>query len=685
MQRNALMPLLFLVTAPFLLFSEDGDHECIANIPKRLSSTTDPAPVLILEGHAEAILSEDLILKDSSGATLIHLLPQVGRGFQEGDLLRVSCVASKHPISPYWLNATNVIRLARGQKPETPLMTLPEIADGQAVCRKIRSRGVITDVFQDEIDPMWIYLILEGDGSSVVMTTRNRETKTMSETESFIDCAVEVTGVGNPTDVSKRMYLGPTILFDRLEDIRRIDEADISSAKGLHRKTFAGRVIATWEGKSFFLRTDDGSRIRVHLMRGQQPPRESSRVTISGFLTHNIFFAELSNALVLLQEPSDDAGDDPIALSVRDILYDPLGRPMIHPEYDGRLVTVEGRIFDILRPGAPDGKLLLASDGELISVTTGRIPVPDRGSRIALTGACLMTFDQTRHRMMHANGFALVIRRASDIRVLAPPPWWTPGRFLCVIGALLAVLAGIFAWNRVLQRLVERRGRQLLRAQIEGERSSLRIGERTRLAVELHDSLSQNLTGVGFQLDSFRCARDSDAAAAERHLETAERILSSCRTELRRCLWDLRSDALEEPDFALAIRKVLQPFMDKADVIVRFNVPRTRLNDSIAHAILRIIRELTANAIVHGKAGCVRVAGSFEDGSVLFSVTDDGCGFDPSACPGPADGHFGIVGIRERITELQGTFDLSASRTSGTRIRIRLPVTQKQPPDMTPS
>ena len=69
---------------------------------------------------------------------------------------------------------------------------------------------------------------------------------------------------------------------------------------------------------------------------------------------------------------------------------------------------------------------------------------------------------------------------------------------------------------------------------------------------------------------------------------------------------------------------------------------------------------------------------------MLFSVTDDGCGFDPAHCPGPSDGHFGIVGIRERIRELHGDFELKTSEGGGTKVRIRLPIQQK-PSDELPS
>ena len=105
---------------------------------------------------------------------------------------------------------------------------------------------------------------------------------------------------------------------------------------------------------------------------------------------------------------------------------------------------------------------------------------------------------------------------------------------------------------------------------------------------------------------------------------------------------------------------------------VRFNVAREKLADQTAYSVLRIVRELVINAIRHGKASKVRIAGSLDDGTLRFSVTDDGCGFNPDACPGVAQGHFGIEGIRERVDQLGGTFDLTSAPGRGTKAVITL-------------
>ena len=121
-----------------------------------------------------------------------------------------------------------------------------------------------------------------------------------------------------------------------------------------------------------------------------------------------------------------------------------------------------------------------------------------------------------------------------------------------------------------------------------------------------------------------------------------------------------------------AIEKTLKPHATAAQLAVRFNVAREKLADQTAYSVLRIVCELVINAIRHGKASKVRIAASLDGGTLLFSVTDDGCGFDPDNCPGVLQGHFGIEGIRERVDQLDGTFELTSSPGLGTKATVTL-------------
>ena len=128
------------------------------------------------------------------------------------------------------------------------------------------------------------------------------------------------------------------------------------------------------------------------------------------------------------------------------------------------------------------------------------------------------------------------------------------------------------------------------------------------------------------------------------------------------------------PNFADAIRQTLEPTLGSADLALRFNVGRDQLDERTAHAVLSIIRELVSNAIRHGRARHVDIGGSLEKATLRFSVRDDGAGFDPDDPSGPAEGHFGLEGVRARVKRLSGTFDIRSAPGEGTcaTVTIRL-------------
>ena len=116
----------------------------------------------------------------------------------------------------------------------------------------------------------------------------------------------------------------------------------------------------------------------------------------------------------------------------------------------------------------------------------------------------------------------------------------------------------------------------------------------------------------------------------------------------------------------------LEPHVGNTHVAIRFNVPRERLTDNAAHTILRIVRELVLNALRHGQATEVRVAGTIEDDRLLFSVKDNGCGFDPANRPGAREGHFGLLGVRERVAAFAGKLQIDSAPGRGAHVSVSI-------------
>ena len=176
------------------------------------------------------------------------------------------------------------------------------------------------------------------------------------------------------------------------------------------------------------------------------------------------------------------------------------------------------------------------------------------------------------------------------------------------------------------------------------------------------------------ELDTALNGDENLPPGATQHLSRASKTLDSCRVELRNCIWDLRSRALDEPDMDRAIRVALSPTVGKARLLVRFDVPRSSFDENTARTILNIVRELASNAIRHGHADEIRVAGSLDGDTLRFSVSDDGTGFDPENCPGVMEGHFGLQGIEERVNFFNGEMRIVSSPGKGTQVSIAIEI-----------
>lgn len=211
----------------------------------------------------------------------------------------------------------------------------------------------------------------------------------------------------------------------------------------------------------------------------------------------------------------------------------------------------------------------------------------------------------------------------------------------------------------MLHRLSEKRGLELFRERSANAQAELKTEERTRLAVELHDSLSQILTGAAMQLD-----------AGE--IGAAKRILASCRRELRCCLWDLRSHAIDAERFDDAIRETLAPHIGKRQATISLSIPSATLSEPLRHAALRIIREATVNAIRHGHATAISISGKLANRRLSITITDNGRGFDPNVSTGSASGHFGILGMRERARAFNGSLTITSAPGKGTKVAVTL-------------
>ena len=586
------------------------------------------------------------------------------------------------------------------EKPTEPRLTsATSIASGGENFCLVKVHGIVIEAAADENNPNWNYLVLQADGSPFYTTIPNVGNPSLNLND-LVNAEVEIRGIGVPHYGAERMFIGPHLESWSRDCIRVLRPApddpfdapplgDIihvspHALTKLRQHRVEGETLAVWRNNKMLVAEDSGRILEVELAKGQRLPNVGIRVQAVGFPGTDLFRINLSRALCRTIDTTGKPPASATAVTVADITQDGHGRYQLNQPFHGKCIRLTGVVRNLPSPENADGRMNLDCDGYLVPVDLSANPGAEDGlsigCTIAATGICVMETEKWSPSNLFPvfGGFMLVLRSPDDIRILSRPSWWTPARLLIVICSLFAALVATFVWNRILNRLVERRGRQLFKEQIAHAGAALKIGERTRLAVELHDALSQNLAGLACQISAAKTAIEIDGAQAANHLTTAERMLLSSRTELRRCLWDLRGDTLELENMSEAVTKTVKPVIGTAELTVRFNVPRSRLMDSTAHSILCIVRELAANAVRHGHAAHIRIAGEIHGDELSFSVRDDGTGFDVANCCGIAEGHFGLQGIRERVNHLEGTFDLLSS-DAGTRAKVTLHVPRATP------
>lgn len=207
------------------------------------------------------------------------------------------------------------------------------------------------------------------------------------------------------------------------------------------------------------------------------------------------------------------------------------------------------------------------------------------------------------------------------------------------------------------------------------KRFALMLGERARLSREIHDTLLQSLVGVALQLDAL--ANDVDTSKPPRRdaFVRMRKNVEEYIREARQSIWDLRSPKLMRTDLPAALREVGEHAT--AGLPVSFELtsngtPR-RCPAKVEQELLRIGQEAMMNAVRHAEATHVRVELLYNDESVVLRVMDDGHGFDPERLVAVAEGHYGLVSMRERAEEIGGRLKISTGIGRGTQVETVVP------------
>jgi signal transduction histidine kinase len=265
------------------------------------------------------------------------------------------------------------------------------------------------------------------------------------------------------------------------------------------------------------------------------------------------------------------------------------------------------------------------------------------------------------------------------------PP--VPARFTALLVLLPTVSVGVAirVWRGRARESAERL--RLAEAEHEAETRRAVEGERARIASEMHDVVTHNVSVMVVQAGAARRVLDSSPDEAREALLAVEASGRTAMTELRHLLGLLAPSGGVEPGLA----EVLTPQPDVAQIpalvarLCRAGMPvelsveapggtPPALPAGIDLAAFRVVQEGLTNVMKHAGQARTTVRLDYRRRDLLVTVSDDGSGVVPRGQPEPASGGRGLIGLRERIAVYGGELDAGPRPGGGWRLAARIPI-----------
>jgi signal transduction histidine kinase len=218
--------------------------------------------------------------------------------------------------------------------------------------------------------------------------------------------------------------------------------------------------------------------------------------------------------------------------------------------------------------------------------------------------------------------------------------------------------------------------RRLLQGVIQAQEN-----ERRRVARELHDDIGQALTALVLVLGVIQDALPAHAERERLILEDATGLAENVMSGLRRVITDLRPPVLDDLGLVPALRRLGRDLQERAGVSVNVETDETigRLPPDVEIALFRVAQEALTNIGKHAQARQARITLRLDPKQVTLQITDDGRGLPPAISPDREaaqreQGHFGLLGMQERVALLNGVLRVESAPKQGTTIWVELPL-----------
>lgn len=212
---------------------------------------------------------------------------------------------------------------------------------------------------------------------------------------------------------------------------------------------------------------------------------------------------------------------------------------------------------------------------------------------------------------------------------------------------------------------------------------SVQEEERKRISRELHDVVAQALTGINLRLGSLKTRTTANAKELHEKIATTQRLVEKSVEIVHRFARDLRPTVLDDLGLIPALQSYLKAHREgtgmEADLTAFAGVEK--LDGGVKTVLYRIVQESLSNAARHAKATCVTIKISARAGKVCMSIHDNGKGFNMARIAAAKSGiHLGLLGMRERVEMVGGTFHVDSALGKQTTVRVEIPQNQAGKP-----
>ncbi len=210
--------------------------------------------------------------------------------------------------------------------------------------------------------------------------------------------------------------------------------------------------------------------------------------------------------------------------------------------------------------------------------------------------------------------------------------------------------------------------------QLSGYLLRARDEERRRIGRELHDSTAQELVAVAVNLDLVRQRSAGRDVTADNLVADSQAIIEQCQRELRTLAYQLHPPVLDELGLVGAVQEYADGFTHRSGIKVTLDASPAlgRLPAETERTLFRVVQESLSNIHRHSSSPTATIRIAHEAAAVILEVTDQGCGLRVQGDGSMAKAGVGLAGMRERVRQLGGRFEIESS-DRGTTVRAIAP------------